>query len=148
MNWVVARINCTIADVFRSISQHVSEDVARFNGLPPSKRDGRCFITEGRDNGIAICRAVKSNTHPFPLVVCRTHQGDFVFVDHTDNLIFAERLHERFIEVIPNWNAVNGSCDLGVNGSAMEPWMISQRIVGDFMFDGLSVPSPSSFRPS
>ena len=61
--------------------------------------------------------------------------SDFVRVSHTDSGLLAERRDFWKLEVKMQWNPATLQCDLMMDGEARPLDYVSQRAVGDFLFE-------------
>ena len=125
-NWVAARANCNIDDVFERLLEYVSYDVHQFNQLPERASRGRKFTCERRDaHTILIAPLVKDGLDRMD-TVCLSKSGDNI-------LVFRQSLLQFVVELVWDYEALKGK--LRVEDNEDQPlWMVSQQALGDLLF--------------
>ena len=137
--WVKARANCTPDDNLTEIMARIRKDVGEFNQLPAHKRGPRRFGTFFDDGEFVIKRRREVSDYQGNHVVDDPdYSGDVVSVRCAENAISVRRNSRMSFEIVPRWNAETQKCDLLIDGETFPLWQVSEKIVGNFMFEGLS----------
>ena len=131
--WVRARARCTIEEIFKAIKSALDQAINAFNALESSKRQERFFWRTHNETILTVYRARKihnAGMEPDP-----GYKDDDVRVSCAVSSIIACRRDNWNIEIVPKWNPATMSCDFLIEGQEATVSHISQKILGDFMFE-------------
>ena len=135
-NWVTVRGKCRIADTYKSIVEVVQQDVNAFNRMTEAQRAGRFFQCVKQNDNMIIQRAKQFSVQgTTKLDRDPVHVQDEMLLHHDDNMIIAERGGQSRVEIVPCWNEDTLTCDLYVDDRSYPLWHISQKILGEFLFE-------------
>ena len=113
----------------------MKDDIATFNSLAPQQGDEysifRSDLTDGKFTVNRI-QCKKSYRGPLPE---RMRDGDVVTIHRNGSTISACRPNKLHLRIEPRWNPESQECEFLVDEERCELWQVSQRILGDFMFD-------------
>lgn len=125
-NWVEARANCTLEDTFKQLTEAIRQDIKCFNKLPPYKREGRGEITYRKHdaNHVYVGYAESERLMVSEHVCIRMTASDMEVRSHEQSLLTVER----------EWNPKTLTCDLLIEGEIHSLWQISQKAIGDLLF--------------
>lgn len=125
-NWVAARANCNIDDVFERLLEYVSYDVHQFNQLSERDRRGRRFMCKRRDQDTVLVALSVDDGLDDTDGVCLSKSGDNV-------LVFRQSLLQFVVELVWDYEALKGK--LRIDDNEDQPlWMVSQQALGDLLF--------------
>ncbi|MCY4522439.1 MAG: hypothetical protein OXC13_16895 [Caldilineaceae bacterium] len=124
-NWVKARAHCTLEDTFEQVVDAIKHDVKCFNGLPPDKRVLPTVRHERIENTVHF-----GFEHPAGM-----HQGPLVTVRIESAKVQVLRDRTFLFEVDRQWNEQTLTCDLLIEGKTYFLWQISQKAIGDLLFE-------------
>ncbi|MCY4641276.1 MAG: hypothetical protein OXC41_01040 [Gammaproteobacteria bacterium] len=143
-SWVKARANCNSENIFKELSKILKDDVNKFNRLTESQRGKRSFLTVNQDNCLHVFRAcIGKNVAGEDILI--KHQD---YQDDSDQRVDFMLEQESFISRRGNlwevkisfkWNPESLDCDYFVDEEMVTDKWISQKILGDFMFESLPV---------
>ena len=125
-NWVQTRAKCTIQGVFCQIVDTVKCDVQRFNKLPEHQRRGLHFGHHQPDDG-SVAIGIKTQDG--------IYRSDVVWIRHDSIGIRVSRNEDTMFEIERAWNSETFICDLLIDGKACSLWRISQKAIGDLLFE-------------
>ena len=131
--WVRERARCTIEENFKIIEAALDQALRAFNALEPSKRQERLFWRTHNETILTVYRARKihnAGMEPDP-----GHKDDVVRVRCAASSIIACRRDHWNIEIVPKWNPATMKCDSLIEGQEATVSHVSQKILGDFMFE-------------
>ena len=132
-SWVRARAKCTIEENFKVIGSALDQAITAFNALDSSKRRERLFWRTHNETILEIYRARK--IYNAGMEQDPGHKDDVVRVRCAASSIIAYRRDHWNFEIIPKWNPATLSCDFLIEGQEVTVSHISQKILGDFMFE-------------
>ena len=130
-NWVQAMSECTIDHAFRRIVVEIKkdlEDFAKASEKVPEEHALRFkirlenaadFLIEEERSAVALSR----RPHRVLVTIGR------------DEKVQIERNRQPHFTVENRWNEETAACELLVDGKVVEPWQISQKALGDLLFD-------------
>ncbi len=133
--WVTARANCSVDDCLNSIIKRVKDDVAEFNRLPAHKRGSHEFRAAFADGELVVRRIELVKDYRGTHEVDAADGKDVVVVRRSDEAITACRSGKLHLMIVPQWNPERQECDLQIDEATYPLWQISERILGEFLFD-------------
>ena len=136
-DWVLARSRCTAAYYIGELVKVIRRDVDRFNRLERTQDSNRFFVVESESDGCTVrhARIQRFADGKNQFIRASDPDSDFVRVSHTDSGLLAERRDFWKLEVKMQWNPATLQCDLMMDGEARPLDYVSQRAVGDFLFE-------------
>ena len=140
-DWVLSRVRCTPGHYVSELVKVIRRDVDRFNNLDRADECERFFVVEHAPDGCTIHRARRQRFMSGKHQYHRADESDqdFVRVSHSGFSITAERADFWRSEIVCSWNDETLACDLILNGQPRDLAYISQRILGDFLFEDLAI---------
>lgn len=130
-DWVKARANCTPQDVFRRISARLVTDANAYNRIDQKKK---FKVVNKATTRVFRARKVLVGSNKTELSIHPDHNQDFVELRVVDDRLVASRNGQWQLELVPHWNENDLSCELIVDSEVLSDELVSQRILGDFMF--------------
>jgi len=140
-NWVKARANCTPADRMNDLISQIKHDIACFTKPGIEKRGTRRFNGSLTDSTFTVRRQNEVQNHRGTHHVDDSSEPVTVRLD--GDAILACRNGKVHIQIVPQWNSANQSCNFVVDGEVLPVWQISEMILGDYMFEDLPSDTPS-----
>ena len=128
-NWVDLRAACTIESVFKELVETIQSDIDRFNALCGCK--------------FSLKRVSSEEVH----ISTDSEKVQSLFVDHkiclninSTGIWISEQHHSNCLwktkfEISLKWNSETLVCDLLIEEKPYTIWQISQKAIGDFLFD-------------
>ena len=114
----------------------VGKDIGEFNQLSAHKRGPRRFGTSFDDGEFVVKRTpVISDHRGNHGMDDPDYSGDVVSIRCAENAISVWRNSRMSFEIVPRWNAETQTCNLLVDGETFPLWQVSEKIIGDFMFE-------------
>ena len=130
--WVKARAECTLRDVFRGISARLLKDVSIYNRLDQQKE---FMVVSGTTTKVFRAREVIVGPNKKELSIHPDHTQDFVELRPVGDCMVASRNGQWQIELEVRWNEEKLTCELMIDGEILSDDRVSQRLIGDFMFE-------------
>lgn len=127
--WVELRAACTRQGVFDQIVDVIKSDIKRFNALDAEKRGSLTFDHDRKDR-TTIGIGLKANRG----VLCGK-EDDYVWLKVTATSIEVYRKDALAFETDHRWNEKTLTCDLLIGDECYSIWQISQKAIGDLLFD-------------
>lgn len=127
-NWVEVRANCTQQGVFDRIVDVLGTDVKRFNALAKRKKKAIRFYVKPFAQGKFIVR-------PGTDEGVDQHYDDYVLIHLQKTCIAISRRMDPQFTIEPKWNEERLDCDLMVCKKRLSLSRISQKAIGDLLFD-------------
>ena len=135
--WVRARADCTLETIYQQVSARLRRDVERFNRIAARKHMDRRFLVE-TNTATTIYRAIENrgqNPRGGSLLIAPEQKKDYVKCHLIEDRIVAERPNEWSLDIRSQWNEETLTCDLFIEDQVLSLSRISQRILGDFLFE-------------
>ena len=139
-HWVQTRMKCTPAHYVGELMKVIERDINKFNSLPRTIEHKHFFMVEHEPDGnhtIHRARRIEYSANKHEMVRKSQDDHDFVKISHTETALIAIRKDVWCCEVRLDWNEEDLTCDLILDGQARDLAHISQRILGDFLFEDL-----------
>lgn len=150
--WVEKRAFCTLPDLFRELEKRIRKDVRCFNDLSQKRGFGRFFAVdptpaaphepdrEAGSSAFSVCpgewreKGYHQDKGYFP----KTGEDDRISLKIDGNKILACRAGEQPLEISTWWNDDTLTCEflVGKDRKVMTLAQLSQRVIGDFLFEG------------
>ncbi len=124
-NWVQARANCTLEGTFKQIVDAIQYDTDCFHGLPPDQHKARTITPYPQADTVIFRRHGNGLT---PL-------NEDVSVHIVDMTIQVRRNNSLLFQIHRAWNEQTLTCDLKIDGEVHSLWQISQKAIGDLLFE-------------
>ena len=134
-DWVKARADCTPASLYSVITDRVSNDVRAFNTLMEKRKIKKHFIFVPEQAGMRVYAGEENNDTRKDRWVYTPDESAYIEVRLAEGVIVATCGRENRIEVITRWNEVTLTCDFLIDGEVLSLSRISQKILGDFLFE-------------
>ena len=138
-DWVPARASCTLRGVFNRICDRVRRDVKAFNRLDEPDWSGKQYKIVSNDSATRVFRAVINrgqNPRGDELLIDPKREKDYIELREAEDRIVVERSNQDWrFEIVPKWSEERLECDLLIEDKALPLSRVSQRIIGDFLFD-------------
>lgn len=131
-NWVELRAACDRQGVFDQLVEVIRCDLKRFNALDPEKRRSATFGHARRDRE-TVGIGLKTSRE-----VLLGKDDDYVWLKSTAVAIKVYRKDVLVFEVEHTWNEKTLSCDLLIGDEVYSIWQISQKAIGDLLFNSES----------
>ena len=126
-NWVYERGRCTLESKFIELLDTVKFDIREANKVLSPARHGQLFSVEE-------CTREKFRVRRYPECKRRDDSGFVTFELKRDSLV-VHLPGERHFDIVPRWNEVELRCDLVVDGKSLDLWQITQKALGNFIFE-------------
>ena len=125
-DWVRERAYCSAKGTLCQIGEAIQADVRRFNKLPAKLRRDETFLCEHKEyeKMYRVGYVKQGSIVDGESVVRIVLSGDSIDVFLVNDLMF---------RVEPKWNGE--TCDLCVGGEVLPLWRISQKAIGDLLFE-------------
>lgn len=130
-NWVKARADCTPQDVFNRISARLLVDANAYNRLDQQKK---FKVVNDPTTRVFRAREVLVGSNKTELSIHPDYNRDFVELRIIDDRLVASRNGQWQLELVPVWNAKDLICELIIDSEVLSDELVSQRILGDFLF--------------
>ena len=134
-DWVRARADCTLASLYSVITDRVSKDVRTFNALMQERKIKKHFIFVSEQAGMRVYAGEENSDTRKDRWVYTPDESAYIEVRLAEDVIVATYGRENRIEVITRWNEVTLTCDFLIDDEVLPLSRISQKILGDFLFD-------------
>ena len=138
VKWVVARAKCTVADIFGILAGEVEGDVRLFNSLPPERRQAHLYCVQHVGTELFVRRAKEIKDYRGAKMVLEPIDDcmdDCIHLRHDELAIVASRQGGSPLKVVPRWNEETLTCDFYIGNRTYTREAISQKILGEFLFD-------------
>ena len=143
-NWVIARADCTARDVFNMVADQIKNDIKVLNNLTIDKRNGKWFLTEHNGKTLRVFHTIKlaeNISNPKQLIVKddvrAIDPNDRIELRYTDTTIIASQGDKWTIDICWIWNKETLTCDFIIDDCVQSLALISQKIIGDFLFQAV-----------
>ncbi len=138
MDWITARYQCTPKYYLDKLVKIIGKDVSSFNKLSREKEPQKLFKVEKTiSGGIRVFKGkyVVRNSKQL-LVKDDEFSHDFVELKLQNSKLIASRVDQWKFEIKTKWNEETLACNLYIeDGEFLSISILSQRIIGDFLFD-------------
>ena len=132
-NWVEHRAFCTLENKFKLLIDVIKADVEKYNKLQKDNESNfRCVCETPKPNEIIVTYKNRQGIkHKKENLSVEVIQRESDIVAYYYNRGHIKMLFELSIE----WNAYKLECDLLISGKCYTIWEISQRALGELLFE-------------
>ncbi|MDE2699693.1 MAG: hypothetical protein OXI23_12550 [Gemmatimonadota bacterium] len=148
-DWVKKRAECTLPNLFAALERQIRADVCAYNCLSRENETGRYFAVGPKPAGphevertigesaFAVCHGEWRDKayHQVEGYFPQEDNDDCIALEIRGGKILACRTGGKPLEISTWWNDDTLTCDYFVGDKAMNLAQLSQRIIGDFLFE-------------